>query len=230
MASRFIFTSLVSLVAAQKASTTTISVPWIGVASTDAPPVFTDFYASVITAGPTATTLSLACASSLDCGLFPAQTLVVGPSTYNINMGDPSPDSDFTATMDCVIAKSAVCKETAGGSEANFPGSSTTTYDAEMVGTFGVIVTAGADKLNIQAATTTTEAAGSSATSKGAHSMSGSIAESVASTGVAVGSGSVNPTGISGYVVEATGAADANVVVGGRLLTVVAGVIGGLVL
>jgi hypothetical protein len=229
MASRYIFASLISLAAAQKASTT-ISVPWIGIGSTDAPSVFTDFYASVITANPTATTLSLACApESLDCGLFPAQTLVVGPSTYNINMGDPSPDSDFTATMDCVVAESAVCKESASGTEANFPGTSTTTYDADMVSTFGLVVTAGADKLNAQAETTTTEAAESSATMKSSHSVSGSKLESVASTGVAVGSGSVSPTG-SGSVVESTGAADANAVVGGGLLTVVAGVIGGLLL
>ncbi|KAG9195075.1 hypothetical protein G6011_00195 [Alternaria panax] len=228
MASKLVFATIISLAAAQQGSTTIISVPWIGIGSTDAPSVFTEFHASVITANPTATTLSLACAASLDCGLFPAQTLIVGPSTYNMDMGDPSPESDFTATMDCVVAKSAVCEESASGSEANFPGSSTTTYDADMVGTFGLMITAGADKLDAQAAVTTTETSESSATTKTAQSMSGSVAESVASTGVAVGSRSVSPTGTSGSVTEATGAANANAVVGGGLLTVAAGVIGGL--
>lgn len=228
MASKFILASFISLVAAQKGSTTTVSIPWVGM-DYETLSVFTDMFASVVTANPTATTLALACAPSMDCGLFPAETLVFGPSTYNLYMGDPSPESDFTATMDCVVAKSAVCKESAGGTEANFPGSSTTTYDAEEVATYGIVITAGADKFNVQAETTTTEAAASSATTKTVHSMSGSMAQSSASTGVAVGSGSVSPTG-SAAVVESTGSANANAVVGGGLLSVAAGVIGGLLL
>jgi hypothetical protein len=229
MASKLILASLISLVAAQKGSSTTVSVPWIGIDS-DMPSVFTDIVASVVTANPTATTLALHCAdATVACGLFPAETLVFGPSTYNLDMGDPSPEADFTGTMDCVIAESAVCKESASGTEANFPGSSTTTYDAEDVGTYGIVVTAGAEKLNVQAETTTTEAATSRATTKIAHSMSGSVHESVASTGVAVGSGSVSQTG-SAALAESTGAANANAVVGGGLLSVAAGIIGGLLL
>jgi hypothetical protein len=232
MTSKFILVSLISLAAAQNAplsDSTTVSVPWIGLES-DSPSVFTDIYASVVTANPTATTLALACATaSINCGLFPAETLVFGPSTYNLDMGDPSPESDFTATMDCVVAKSAVCKESASGTEANFPGSSTETYDAESVGTFGLIITAGADKLNFKAEATTTEAAASSATMETGSSMSGSKEQNSASTGVAVGSGSVSQTG-SAAVVEATGAANAKAVVGGGLLSVAAGVIGGLLL
>jgi hypothetical protein len=226
MASKFILVSLISLVAAQK-DPATMAVPWIGVNS-DVGSVFTDMYASVVTANPTATTLALACAPSIDCGLFPAQTLVFGASTYNINMGDP--ESGFTATIDCVIAKSAVCKETAGGAEANFPGSSTTTYDAESVGTFGLLITAGVEKLSHDAEPTSTEAMTTSlATMYKSHKVSGFMEEISASTGVAVGSGSVSQTG-SAALPDSTGAANAKGVVGGGLLSVAAGLIGGLLL
>jgi hypothetical protein len=228
MASKLILVSLISLVAAQK-DPATMAVPWIGINS-DVGSVFTDMYASVVTANPTATTLALACAPSIDCGLFPAQTLVFGPSTYNINMGDPNPESDFTATMDCVIAKSAVCKETAGGTEANFPGSSTTTYDAESVGTFGLLITAGVEKLSHDAEPTSTEAMTTSlATMYKSHKVSGFMEEMSASTGIAVGSGSVSQTG-SATLPDSTGAANAKGVVGGGLLSVAAGLIGGLLL
>jgi hypothetical protein len=151
MASKILFATLISTAAAL---TTTVQIPWIGVDSDVGSMLLTDMQASVVAANPTATTLSLGCAPSQECGLFPAETLIYGPSTYNIYMGDPSPDSDFTATVDCVIAKSAVCKESAAGTEANFPGSSTTTYEAESVGTFGVVVTAGLERLNVKAAPT----------------------------------------------------------------------------
>ncbi|KAH6867964.1 hypothetical protein BKA58DRAFT_386062 [Alternaria rosae] len=227
MASKFILASFISLVVAQN-DPATMAVPWIGDIFDGS--VLPNMYGSIVTANPTATTLALACATPSDCGLFPAETLVFGPSTWNLNMGDPSPESDFTATMDCVIAKSAVCKETAGGTEANFPGSSTETYDAESVGTFELLITAGVEKLSHDAEPTTTDAAISTATLHKSHPISGFVEEMSASTGVAASSGSVSQTG-SAAVADATGAANAKSVVGGgRLLSVAAGVIGGLLL
>jgi hypothetical protein len=222
MASKILFATLISTAAAL---TTTVQIPWIGVDSDVGSMLLTDMQASVVAANPTATTLSLGCAPSQECGLFPAETLIYGPSTYNIYMGDPSPDSDFTATVDCVIAKSAVCKESAAGTEANFPGSSTTTYEAESVGTFGVVVTAGLERLNVKAAPTaaasvTSEAA---ATGSGVTSSMATVTSSAASSGsTAKASGSMSQTG-SAVAASATGAAGRDAV---GILGVVAGVLG----
>ncbi|RMZ70049.1 gpi anchored [Pyrenophora seminiperda CCB06] len=230
MSSKIILACLLSLAAAQnKASTTTISIPWIG---GDGDGVLTDISASIISANPTATTMALYCATATpDCGLFPAEILVVGPSTYNINMGDPTPGSDFTATMDCVVAKSAVCMESASGSEANFPGSSTTTYEADEVATAGLIVTAGVEKLNakVDASTTVESKASSTGISTSVSGSAGSKSSSLAaSTGSVQVSASASATG-SAAKATATGAAPVNAVSGG-LLGIAAGVLGGLLL
>jgi hypothetical protein len=140
-------------------------------------------------------------------------------------MGDPSPDSDFTATVDCVIKGSAVCKEWATGTEANFPGSSTTTYEAESVGTFGLLVTAGMDKLNAKAAATTEAASVSSEAAATRSKISSTMAmvTSVASSGSAAASSeSASQTG-SAAAASATGAAGRNVVGG---LGLAAGLLG----
>jgi hypothetical protein len=223
MASKVLFATLIGMAAA--GTTTTVSIPWIGEDPDVGSMFLTDIQASVVAANPTATTLSLGCAPDQDCGLFPAETLIYGPSTYNIYMGDPSPDSDFTATMDCVIAKSAVCKESAAGTEANFPGSSTTTYEAESVGTFGVLVTAGLERLNVKAAPT----AAASVTSEAAASRSGvsgtmaTVTSSAASSGSsAKASVSMSQTG-SAAAASATGAAGRNAV---GVLGVAVGVLG----
>lgn len=230
MSSKFVFACLLSLVAAQnKASTTTVSIPWID-GDVGAGSVLTDMFASIISANPTATTMSLQCAPTADCGLFPAEVLVFGPSTYNINMGDPTPGSDFTATQDCVIASSAVCMESASGTEANFPGSSTETYDADSVATVRLVVTAGVEKLNFKVDASTTVESKASATPSAASgsAASGSSQSLAASTGSVKASGSVSATG-SAAKPAATGAAAVNAV-GGGLLSIAAGVIGGLLL
>jgi hypothetical protein len=212
MASKILFATLISMAAAQ----TTVSIPWIGVDPDIGSMVLDDIQASVVAANPTATTLSLGCAPSQECGLFPAETLIYGPSTYNIYMGDPSPDSDFTGTMDCVIAK--------------IPGSSTTTYEAESVGTFGVLVTAGMDKLNVKAAATAAASVTSEAAATGS-GVSGSMATitsaastkaAAAASGSASVSASASAANISGYV-EKVGAAGRNAV---GVLGVAAGVLG----
>jgi hypothetical protein len=79
MASKLFLISLLSLA---KAQTTIITLPFIGY---DNQPIA----ASIVGANHDATTLSLACVlgtDSNDCGLFPTQIMVVGPSMYNMNM------------------------------------------------------------------------------------------------------------------------------------------------
>lgn len=105
--------------------------------------------ASVVGANPTATTFQLACregTDASDCGLFPAQTLTVGPSTYHMYMVE---QGAFTGTQDCSTmgTTSAVCMESEGGAGANFPGSSTTSYVGTDVEVMKVSVTAGLGKL-----------------------------------------------------------------------------------
>ncbi|KAK4504744.1 hypothetical protein PRZ48_002706 [Zasmidium cellare] len=77
--------TLLTLATTTLAQTTTIlTLPFYGY---DLQPIV----ASILSANPSATTLSLACApgtDASDCGLFPAQTLTVGPSTYNMFMGE----------------------------------------------------------------------------------------------------------------------------------------------
>ncbi|KAF2848730.1 hypothetical protein T440DRAFT_352983, partial [Plenodomus tracheiphilus IPT5] len=130
--------SVVGLTLAQD-TIPTITVPFIGFGNDI-------LYASIVAVAAQATTIEIACDPLSDCGLFPKETVIYGPSTYNIDMSDPN--TDFTATADCSFGSPyIVCKETAGGSEANFPGSSTSSYDADHLTSLPVSVTAGAEKL-----------------------------------------------------------------------------------
>ncbi|KAJ4983322.1 hypothetical protein SVAN01_11203 [Stagonosporopsis vannaccii] len=220
MISTLILSTLLSVAVAQQDST--LVVPLVG---GDADTIA----ASVVGANSEATTLALACIDS-DCGLFPAHTLIVGPSTYNVDMSDPN--TDFTATQDCVIASSsAVCMETAGGSEANFPGSSTTTYESSDVGKLTVTVTAGEDKL-----AQTGSAAASSASASQTSAQSASRSASTASITPAPGSGSaaasasVSSTGSAPAQASTAGAAINGMLFGGGFVGAAAGVFGGLLM
>lgn len=152
---------------------------------------------------------------------------------------DPSPGSDFTATQDCVVSPSAgrgggsgpVCKESAGGSEANFPGSSTTTYEVSDVASMLVVVTAGAEKLTggWGGNGVGVSATGSASVGSGVSKTTASATQATGS-GAASGSSSASRSG-SAAAAASTGAAAANVVVmGGGLLGAAAGLFGGLVL
>ncbi|KAF2262196.1 hypothetical protein CC78DRAFT_569996 [Lojkania enalia] len=190
----------------QQQQTTTLTLPFYAY---DQMPIA----ASILAAAPSATTLELSCAPGTDgsdCGLFPYQTLTIGPSTYHMDMSVPG--DGFTGTQDCSrSAGSAVCVESAGGQEANFPGKSTETYGASDVASLAVTVTAGAELL------TATETGGPAVTQ-------------VTGTSGVSGSTGVEPTG-SGAGTEPTGAAAANrVVLGGGVAGAVAGLLGGLVL
>lgn len=128
-------------------------------------------------------------------------------------------------TQDCSIASStALCKESASGSEANFPGSSTETYD---VSAMAVVITAGVDKLAAGADAT--------ATADGSSKQSTSIA---ASTGGSVDTTSAAPTqskasgsgSNSAAPAEHTGAAHSNMASNLGLFGAAAGVFAGLMI
>ncbi|KAE9380543.1 hypothetical protein N431DRAFT_498381 [Stipitochalara longipes BDJ] len=74
-----------------------------------------------------ATTYTLKCVDPDTCGFPSGLTLTEGPSTaaYTLSSGPA-----FTGFEECSLAgtSTAVCFESNGGSEANFPGSSTVTY------------------------------------------------------------------------------------------------------
>lgn len=220
MASKLLLSCLIGLATAQ---TSTIDVAFIG---WDATPLV----ASVVGVSPTATTLALACVEGTDandCGLFPKQILVVGPSTYNMDMSDPN--TDFTATEDCAIgATTIVCKESAGGSEANFPGSSTETYEATSLTTLPVTITAGQEKLT--ATGSASQSAG--AASRSAVSTAGASATSSAGSSRVSGFASTSSSRTAsqtGSASASASAAAANIVtLGGGVIGAAAGLVGGL--
>ncbi|KAF2677833.1 hypothetical protein K458DRAFT_423539 [Lentithecium fluviatile CBS 122367] len=213
------------------AQTTTLTLPFFGYDGDQ-------FAASVVTAQPSATVLALGCPGSTECGLFPYQTLTYGPSTYHMDM---SVDGDgFTMTQDCVFeATQAVCEESASGSEANFPGSSTETYEASgSAAGLVIVVTKGAEKLGSVSATTTGSASGVttsasagsgvSQTAASATKTTGSSSASTASTMKTVGSSSASAASASS---SPTNAAGANGVALRRgVVGVAAGLLGGLLL
>lgn len=199
------FSTLIAITAAQ---TTTVIIPNLYAEEPDGSYILPT--ASVVSANPTATTLDLKCPSQ-DCGLFPKQTLIYGPSTWHVDMADPNPDA-FTGTMDCKFASSsAVCTESFGGSEANFPGTSISTYEWEGLATMQVVVTAGADKLGSVDAQATASLSTASETAKATTTPATMTTETVKPSGAAQSGPDVKPSGAaSGGQPEATNAAGVN--------------------
>lgn len=196
---------------------------------------------SILSANPTATTIVLGCLpSEPDCGLFPRETIIYGPSTYKMDMSDPS--SDFTATADCAFASAtAVCRESAGGSEANFPGSSTETYTE--IGTWLINVVEGGEKLTAGAgAAVSTTPVSASASLTAIKSGSGAATSAASATASAAAGSQSRVATLSTAAQSAsgsgsapaqasTGAGSGNVaMIGGGFLGVAAGVFGGLLL
>jgi hypothetical protein len=216
MASILVLSAILGRTLAQR---TTLTVPFVGYDDAS-------FAASVVSVNSAATTIALACPSS-ECGLFPQHTLVFGTSTYNVDMSDPN--TDFTATQDCVIAaSSAVCKETAGGSEANFPGSSTVTYEASEIESLIVTVTKGAEKLSGNAEATATGTGSASASMGNPASVPTASATQDLNTDDASRSATASGTGSTGAT-PSTGAAAGKVAVLGRGFALAAvGLLGGL--
>jgi len=105
---------------------------------------------SVVGSDATATTYTLQCSpgtDSSDCGFPGVFTLTEGPSTaaYTMSMDDGNGTLAFTGYFDCSLAgtTSAVCVESFGGTEANFPGMSTETLTATDYTYMPVVITAG---------------------------------------------------------------------------------------
>ncbi|KAF3031328.1 hypothetical protein E8E12_001647 [Didymella heteroderae] len=223
MASALLLASMLGLTAAQ---TSVVSIPFYILDNQS-------IEASVISANPSATTMALNCPTGTDandCGLFPDMTLIYGPSTYHLDMG-VGDAGVFTGSEDCTFGATVTCAEFATGSEANFPGSSTTTYEGADIMTIPVTVTSGAEKLGAQASATGSASAGASASGSSASSGSAAIASSASVTRI-VGTNSASASGAShtsgaasASATPSTGAAAGNAVVSyGALVGAAAGV------
>ncbi|GFN16520.1 putative GPI anchored protein [Aspergillus tubingensis] len=146
--------------------------------------------ASIIGNDATATTYSINCppgTDSSDCGMGPGLTLIAGPKTTMIM---DSPDDDFYYTCVCSVdgTTHAVCTETASGSGANFPGTSSTTLDGDL-DLMPVTITAGSvTSVAASAAHATTGAQTASSTGSAATTTGKKSETSAASTGVATAS------------------------------------------
>ncbi|KAJ4333207.1 hypothetical protein N0V87_007762 [Didymella glomerata] len=222
MASTLIVASLLGFAAAQ---TSIVSIPFYILDNQS-------IEASVVSANPSATTMALNCPTgtdSNDCGLFPEMTLIYGPSTYHIDMG-LGDAGIYTGSEDCTMGATVTCAEFATGSEANFPGSSTTTYEGEDILTLPVTITSGVEKLGAQASATdsasaSASASGSSAASGGSASTSMTSVTQIVGTNSASASGASRTSGAaSASATPSTGAAAANAVVSyGTLVGAAAG-------
>jgi hypothetical protein len=210
MASILAISTLMSLALAQ---TTVMTLPYPMYASTEAmsfddtPPSYGGAIVSANSGGTTIFTLDCGDAT-LDCGLFPFNTLTYVPSkTWVMDYSDVG--DSFSMTQDCSFgAKSATCTESAGGTDANFPGKST---DAEYNhGSMYVTVTKGVEML----AAATGEALPTPSGTVSGPARTGSAGSQTLATAVS-GVASGTPRA-SGSVPEATGAAAVNGVVLGR--------------
>lgn len=133
--------------------------------------------ASVIGADSDAVTYSIGCAQTDidngDCGLYTGFTVTAGPSIFEFQYTDDTAASGYTAdfsdSVSCAIegTTQAVCVESAGGSEANFPGVSTATVTGTDLSWGSLLITAGFDKLS---ATAGASASGSQASATGSSS------------------------------------------------------------
>ncbi|OBT63287.1 hypothetical protein VE03_07956 [Pseudogymnoascus sp. 23342-1-I1] len=190
--------ALTTLSAAQK-TTVTVFAP-----GTENEPLV----ASVIGSDATATTYAIACdpsADAQDCGMEGTITLTEGPKTAKYTIApvvDPNGETAFAGKFECSLAgtSSAVCIESHGGSDANFPGISTETYTGTDQPYIPITITAGVNRI-----------ASLSATGSGAEATqtSGTDAGAGISAADAGGSGDAATTTDSGTKGVSTGAAAA---------------------
>ncbi|SMQ54683.1 unnamed protein product [Zymoseptoria tritici ST99CH_3D7] len=176
--------------------------------------------ASVVSADSTATILHLNCPPGTDqndCGLFPSQTLTIGPSTYHMDLAGDG----FTGTQDCM--STSICVESNGGEGANYPGVSTTTYTSEELESMLVTVTAGASLLGRNGAAATTSGASESSSSATAEltTLTGGRPQE---TGMESSSVSMSSTSFASSQATETGGAATNVGLMGGVLTAALGV------
>jgi len=157
---------------------------------------------AVVGTASSLTTYALSCANTDECGFPGGFTLTENASTAQYTMGPENGDDGvlaFTARIDCALDStiSAVCVESFGGSEANFPGLTTETYTGTDFQYMPVFITAGAaagtgSTPSSTMASTTASAASTSQTSGLATKTSSSSSSGSASSGK--GSGGVAQT------------------------------------
>ncbi|KAJ5820550.1 hypothetical protein N7474_006141 [Penicillium riverlandense] len=147
---------------------------------------------SVIGESAEQTTYLVQCKSgtpSDECGMGPGVTMIWGPSTAVWSMNE-SPA--FYGSVGCSMGgtTAAVCTESFGGSEANFPGKSTTSLGKDDITLLPVTITAGPSN-GASAMTTTaqsTESPSMSSVSTGSNTSGASgTAASTMSTGNSIG-------------------------------------------
>ncbi|KAF4310159.1 putative gpi anchored [Botryosphaeria dothidea] len=201
--------------------------------------------ASVIGADSNAVTYSIGCAQTDidngDCGLYTGFTVTAGPSIFEFQYTDDTAASGYTAdfsdSVSCAVegTTQAVCVESAGGSEANFPGVSTATVTGTDLSWGSLLITAGFDKLSAtagagasasgsQASATGSSSSASETGGSSSNAQSGSRTSAGAST-----TGSASSTATASKSGSASGSAASATSTGGaaaQFAVPIAGVVG----
>ncbi|OGM40518.1 GPI anchored protein [Aspergillus bombycis] len=186
--------------------------------------------ASIVGNDATATTYSVSCAPpptatasdeddyGYDCGLGPGLTVTDASPTIIYELNEKP---EFYMTVKCSVAgtTSAVCTETAGGPEANFPGTTISTIQQSEMAFVPVTITAGSvTSVAATASATTTAESGSQGTTSAAQTSSKSSASSSGSS-----SSSSSSAVSTGGMPQITG--DAGMLFGGAVVALAAAVL-----
>ncbi|QKX54091.1 uncharacterized protein TRUGW13939_01174 [Talaromyces rugulosus] len=172
--------------------------------------------ASIAGSDSTATTYAIKCApgtSSDECGAGAGFTLIEGPKTAHMEMIDGDA-SIFSLAENCVLkgTSTAICTNTAAGSEANFPGTSTLTYANEDLASAMIVVTVTAGDVNTAPASTAASATAPTATATAASTSTaaGTGSDTTTATGT-IGSTSTSGSASTGTTTgTSTGAASSS--------------------
>jgi len=180
-------TTLLSLLGAATLALTQTTTQTLYIPGADTQPLV----ASIIGADPTATTYLLQCSpgtDSSDCGFDGPVTLTEGPATAAYTFPAEYYDNGtlaFTGYQDCALygTTSAVCVESGGGAEANFPGVSTITYTGTDQPYMPVVITGAVAVSTPGPASVTTTSSGPLSTSS---SFTGAIRPTGLSSSIAI--------------------------------------------
>ncbi|KAH7062150.1 hypothetical protein B0J12DRAFT_644381 [Macrophomina phaseolina] len=182
------YKTLPVIFAAGAVAQSTITTSWLAFGFENTP------VASVVGADSNAVTYFIECSNADivegNCGLAGGMTITQGASVFEVHYTENDVATDYTAdfTMDasCAIqgTTAAVCVETDGGAQANFPGVTTETITGTDMSFGTLLITAGFDKLS---ATAGGSASGTHASATGPSSASetGSSAQSGSRTSAA---------------------------------------------
>ncbi|KAB8258528.1 hypothetical protein BDV32DRAFT_68996 [Aspergillus pseudonomiae] len=190
--------------------------------------------ASIVGNDATATTYSVSCAPptptasddyGYDCGLGPGLTVTDASPTIIYELNEKP---EFYMTVECSVAgtTSAVCTETAGGPEANFPGTTISTLQQSEMAFVPVTITAGSVTsvaVTASATTTSTAESGSQGTTSAAQTSSKSSSSKSSSSSSSSGSSSSSSAVSTGGMPQITG--DASMLFGGAVVALAAAVL-----